>query len=44
VLVPKAQVRRMGLHRVRVDHATPHALYGQVVGADATAVPLVLAS
>lgn len=44
VLVPKAQVRRMGLHRVRVDHATPHALYGQVVGAEATAVPLVLAS
>ncbi len=44
VLVPKDQVRRMGLHQVHVDHATPHALYGRVVGADVEALPLVMAS
>jgi tRNA-2-methylthio-N6-dimethylallyladenosine synthase len=44
VLVPKDQVRRMGLHHVHVDHATPHALYGRVVGADVEALPLVMAS
>lgn len=32
VLVPSVQVRRMGLHTVRIDHATPHALYGTVAG------------
>ncbi|CAN5659178.1 tRNA (N6-isopentenyl adenosine(37)-C2)-methylthiotransferase MiaB [soil metagenome] len=44
VLVPKDQVRRLGLHSVRVDQATPHTLYGSVVGADVGAVPLRLAS
>jgi len=46
VLVPAAQVGRMGLHAVRVDHATPHALYGSVVGTGAgeAAVALPLAS
>jgi tRNA-2-methylthio-N6-dimethylallyladenosine synthase len=44
VLVPRDQVRRLGLHRVRVDHATPHTLYGTVVGAGDGAVPLLLAS
>lgn len=44
VLVPKGQVRRLGVHRVTVDHATPHTLYGTVVGATSDAVPLVMAS
>jgi tRNA-2-methylthio-N6-dimethylallyladenosine synthase len=44
VLVPKDQVRRLGLHAVRVEQATPHALYGSVVGADVDALPLLLAS
>ena len=44
VLVPKDQIRRLGLHEVRVDHATPHTLYGSVVGAETAAVPLVMAS
>jgi tRNA-2-methylthio-N6-dimethylallyladenosine synthase len=44
VLVPAGQVQRMGLHTVRVEHATPHALYGVVVGAQWDAVALPLAS
>ncbi len=44
VLVPREQLRRMGLYRVKVSHATPHTLYGDVVGADVEAVPLVMAS
>jgi tRNA-2-methylthio-N6-dimethylallyladenosine synthase len=44
VLVPAAQVHRMGLHTVRVDHATPHALYGQVAGVRHDTVALPLAS
>ena len=44
VLVPKDQVRRLGLHTVRVEQATPHTLYGTVVGADVDAVPLLMAS
>jgi len=44
VLVPKEQVRRMGLLSVRVSHATPHTLYGDVVGERSEAVPLVMAS
>ena len=44
VLVPKDQVTRLGLHRVRVDHATPHTLYGAVADAAPNAVPLVMAS
>ncbi len=34
----------MGLHAVRVEHATPHALYGSVVGAASDGVALPLAS
>jgi tRNA-2-methylthio-N6-dimethylallyladenosine synthase len=44
VLVPADQVRRLGLHVVRADHATPHALYGVVEGERPDAVPLRLAS
>jgi tRNA-2-methylthio-N6-dimethylallyladenosine synthase len=44
VLVPKDQVRRLGLHAVRIEQATPHTLYGSVVGADVDAVPLLMAS
>ena len=44
VLVPKDQVRRLGLHRVTIQHATPHTLYGAVADAQPTAVPLVMAS
>lgn len=43
VLVPADQVTRMGLQRVRVTHATPHTLYGDVVGAGTGTVPLVMA-
>jgi tRNA-2-methylthio-N6-dimethylallyladenosine synthase len=48
VLVPRDQVNHMGLHQVRVDHVTPHTLYGSVVGAPAggrsVPIPLVMAS
>jgi len=44
VLVPSDQVTRMGLYPVRIDHATPHTLYGRVVGANGGGVPLPLAS
>lgn len=44
VLVPADQVRRLGLHQVRVEHATPHTLYGVVEGTRSDAVPLRLAS
>lgn len=44
VLVPREQVRSMGLLPVRVGHATPHTLYGDVVGERSEAVPLVMAS
>ena len=44
VLVPKDQVRRLGLHRVQVQHATPHTLYGAVADVRPSAVPLVMAS
>lgn len=48
VLVPGNQVQRMGLHDVRIDNATPHALYGTVVGSSLPAgtgpIPLVMAS
>lgn len=43
VLVPASQVRRMGLHTVRVEHATPHALYGTLAGAVGAGVALPLA-
>ena len=44
VLVPADQIRRLGLHAVRVEHATPHALYGVVEGEREDAIPLRLAS
>jgi len=44
VLVPATQVQRMGLHTVRVEHATPHALYGRLAGTRHDAVALPLAS
>lgn len=44
VLVPKEQVLRLGLYRVRVDHVTPHTLYGHVAGSRPEAIPLMMAS
>jgi len=44
VLVPAVQVDRMGLHTVRVEHATPHALYATLAGAAHEGLPLPLAS
>ncbi len=44
VLVPADQIRRLGLHRVRIEHATPHTLYGVVEGEREGAIPLRLAS
>jgi tRNA-2-methylthio-N6-dimethylallyladenosine synthase len=44
VLVPKEQVRRLGLHAVRIEQATPHTLYGSLVGTASTGVALPLAS
>lgn len=44
VLVPADQVERMGLARVQVEQATPHTLYGSVVGSRRASVPLVMAS
>ena len=44
VLVPRAQVSRMGLHQVRIDAATPHTLYGNVKGHVPSAIPLMMAS
>jgi len=45
VLVPRDQVTSMGLKQVRIEHATPHTLYGRVAtpGSDAY-VPLAMAS
>jgi tRNA-2-methylthio-N6-dimethylallyladenosine synthase len=44
VLVPKTQVKQLGLYQVTVDSATPHTLYGTVKGQETTAIPLMLAS
>ena len=44
VLVPATQVTRMGLVDVRVERATPHALYGAVIGAADRGVALPLAT
>ncbi|WMT55933.1 tRNA (N6-isopentenyl adenosine(37)-C2)-methylthiotransferase MiaB [Truepera radiovictrix] len=44
VLVPKEQVRTLGLHEVRIDSATPHTLYGTVAGFATEAIPLMMAS
>lgn len=44
VLVPSDQVARMGLHQVVIDHATPHTLYGKVLGSPARGVSLPIAS
>ena len=43
VLVPREQVTRMGVHDVQVQSATPHTLYGNVVGHVSEAIPLALA-
>ena len=42
VLVPRDQVNRMGVHEVVVTNATPHTLYGTVVGQQPEAIPLAL--
>lgn len=45
VLVPRHQVGAMGLKRVKVEHATPHALYGSVAATQAGSyVPLAMAT
>ena len=44
VLVPSDQVGRMGLHQVLIEHATPHTLYGKVVGVQTPGVALPIAS
>src|SRR5690606_6084348 len=45
VLVPREQVLGMGLKQVRIEHATPHALYGRVATPEADAyVPLAMAT
>lgn len=44
VLVPAEQVQRMGLQEVLVKQATPHALYGEVVGSRPRGVALAMAS
>ncbi|MBW7916361.1 MAG: tRNA (N6-isopentenyl adenosine(37)-C2)-methylthiotransferase MiaB [Trueperaceae bacterium] len=44
VLVPADSVSAMGLRSVTVTSATPHALYGEVVGADRQGIELVMAS
>ena len=43
VLVPREQVTRMGVHQVKVQSATPHTLYGNVLGYEPEAIPLVMA-
>lgn len=42
VLVPRAQVSGPGLYRVRIDNATPHALYGSAESYRAETVPLAI--
>jgi len=44
VLVPAENVTSMGLAEVAVTSATPHALYGDVVGARSEGIELVMAS
>ena len=44
VLVPAESVTSMGLAEVAVTSATPHALYGEVVGARSQGIELVMAS
>jgi tRNA-2-methylthio-N6-dimethylallyladenosine synthase len=43
VLVPADQAPRPGLYQVTVKQATPHLLLGEVVGATATTIPLMMA-
>lgn len=44
VLVPASQAPRPGLYQVVVKQATPHMLFGEVVGAqEAATIPLVMA-
>ncbi len=44
VLVPAESITSMGLAQVTVTSATPHALYGDVVGAGSQGIELVMAS
>lgn len=44
VLVPAEQVTSMGITQVRIDTATPHALYGEPAGRASPGIPLVMAS
>ncbi|MCY4353318.1 MAG: tRNA (N6-isopentenyl adenosine(37)-C2)-methylthiotransferase MiaB [Truepera sp.] len=44
VLIPKGQVTRLGLHSVKIEQATPHTLYGSVIGSSLESIPLVIAS
>jgi tRNA-2-methylthio-N6-dimethylallyladenosine synthase len=43
VLVPKSQVKEIGLANVTIDTATPHTLYGTVSGQKSEAIPLMMA-
>ncbi len=43
VLVPSGQLTGLGLAEVTVERATPHALYGSLVGTRAEAFPLTMA-
>ncbi|MER3444626.1 MAG: tRNA (N6-isopentenyl adenosine(37)-C2)-methylthiotransferase MiaB, partial [Meiothermus sp.] len=44
VLIPAAQAPRPGLYEVEVKQATPHMLFGEVVGSqEAATIPLVMA-
>jgi tRNA-2-methylthio-N6-dimethylallyladenosine synthase len=43
VLVPAGQAPRPGLYQVEVKQATPHMLLGEVVGAEAAPIPLMMA-
>ncbi len=43
VLVPKNQVNKLGLHKVKIDTVTPHTLYGTVEGFDTQTIPLMMA-
>jgi tRNA-2-methylthio-N6-dimethylallyladenosine synthase len=44
ILIPSAQAPRPGLYQVAIRQATPHMLFGEVVGAEEPAtIPLVMA-
>ena len=43
VLVPKEQIKHLGLYDIRIDSVTPHTMYGSVQGFQQTSVPLAIA-